>query len=251
MENRIDKVIHLAARAGVRASLEDPILYEEVNVNGTLKLLELSRDFNVKNFVFASSSSVYGGNTKLPFSEEDPVNTPISPYAATKRAGELLCYSYHKLFKIPITCLRFFTVYGPAGRPDMALFKFVKLVNEGKEIPVFGHGDMKRSFTYIDDIVAGVIASLDRDFEFEIINLGGGETTELSVFIDIIEKELGKKANRILLPMQPGDMRITWADCSKAERLLDYKPKIPIDRGIKLFVEWFKEYYGVRENEVR
>lgn len=244
MENKIDKVIHLAARAGVRASISDPLLYEEVNINGTVKLLELAKEFKITNFIFASSSSVYGDTMKLPFSEEDPVNNPISPYGATKRAGELLCYIYHHLYKIPITCLRFFTVYGPSGRPDMALFKFTKFISEGKEIPVFGHGNMKRNFTYISDIVDGVIAAVDKNLDFEIINLGGSETIDLKVFIEIIEKELGKKAKKKQLPMQPGDVRATWADCSKAERLLGYEPKVQLEEGIKLFVEWFKEYYA-------
>lgn len=243
VENKIDKIIHLAARVGVRASLEDPILYEEVNVNSTVKLLELAKEFRVKNFVFASSSSVYGDSTKLPFSEDDPVDKPISPYGVTKRAGELLCYSYNRLYNIPITCLRFFTVYGPKGRPDMALFKFTKLISDGNEIPVFGHGDMKRNFTYVDDIVNGVIACLDRELGFEIINLGGGETTELKTFIEVIEKEVGRTAKWKSLEMQPGDMKVTWADCSKAKRLLGYKPRVSIEEGIKLFVQWFKEYH--------
>ena len=244
IENKIDKVIHLAARAGVRSSISNPLLYEEVNINGTLKLLELAKEFKIKNFIFASSSSVYGETMKLPFSEKNPCNSPISPYGATKCAGELLCYTYHCLYKIPITCLRFFTVYGPKGRPDMALFKFTKLISEGKEIPVFGQGNMKRNFTYISDIVDGIVAAADKNLNFEIINLGGSETIDLKVFIKIIEKAFGKKAKKKQLPMQPGDVRTTWADCSKAERLLDYAPKIKIEEGIKLFVEWFKEYYG-------
>ena len=244
MENKIDKIIHLAARVGIRASIEKPVLYEEVNVNGTVKMLELAKEYKIKNFVFASSSSVYGGNTKLPFSEEDPVNNPISPYGATKRAGELLCYTYHHTYDIPITCLRFFTVCGPKGRPDMALFYFTKLINEGKEIPVFGNGKMKRNFTYVGDIVDGVITSLDKNLDFEIINLGSTETTELNTFIEMIERELGKKAKKRFLHTPPGDMKVTWADCSKAERLLGHKSKVKTQDTVKFFVRWFKDQYG-------
>jgi UDP-glucuronate 4-epimerase len=248
-DNHIDKVIHLAARAGVRASIDNPLLYGDVNINGTINLLELTRNFQIKNFVFASSSSVYGNTSKIPFSEDDPITLPISPYGVTKRAGELLSYTYHHLYKIPITCLRFFTVYGPRGRPDMALFKFTKLICEGKEIPVFGHGNMKRNFTYIDDIVTGVIAALDKNLEFEIINLGGSETIDLTVFIETIERKLGKKARKNNLSMQPGDMTVTWADCSKAEQLLGYKPTVSIEEGIGSFIQWYKKYYKVEESK--
>jgi UDP-glucuronate 4-epimerase len=239
--HKIDKVAHLAARAGVRASLQNPFIYEEVNVKGTLNLLELSKD--VKNFVFASSSSVYGGNKKIPFSESDPVDNQISPYGATKKAGEVLCHCYNYLYNIPISCLRFFTVYGPSGRPDMALFKFTKAISEGKTIDVYGNGKMKRDFTYVDDVVAGILAALDNNYPFEIFNLGNSNTVELMYFISLIEGELGKKAKINFLPMQPGDVPVTYADISKAKKMLGFVPKTKIEKGVRLFIDWYKDYY--------
>lgn len=241
-ENKIDKVVHLAARAGVRPSIKYPLLYEEVNIKGTLNLLELSK--NVKNFVFASSSSVYGNNKKVPFSEIDNVDNPISPYAATKKSGELLCYTYHHLYNIPITCLRFFTVYGPRGRPDMAVYKFTKAIKEGKSIEIYGDGTSKRDYTYIEDILQGIISALENNLSYEIINLGESKTVELNYLVSIIEKEIGKKAKIIKMSLQPGDVDITYADISKANKLLGYNPKTPIESGIKKFVEWFEKENG-------
>ncbi|PIU67676.1 MAG: epimerase [Armatimonadetes bacterium CG07_land_8_20_14_0_80_40_9] len=233
-------VVHLAARAGVRPSLLNPHLYEEVNVGGTLNLLELSRD-NIENFVFASSSSVYGVNSKIPFSEDDPIEKPVSPYAATKRAAELLCYTYHHLYNIPLVCLRFFTAYGPRQRPDMAIHKFTKLIDEGKKITMFGSGSSRRDYTYISDIIEGVISSLHKEFSFEVINLGNSRTVELRHLISLIEKGLRKKAKVKQLPDQLGDVPITYAKIDKAKRLLGYKPKVKIEEGIEKFIFWYKK----------
>lgn len=242
-QHSIHRIAHLAARAGVRYSLLHPDLYQQVNVGGTLNVLECARRFEVGQMVFASTSSVYGGNTKIPFSETDPVDTPISPYAATKRAAELLCYTYHHLYKFPVTVLRFFTVYGPWGRPDMALFKFTKAILEGEPIEVFNGGDMRRDFTYIDDIVSGVVEALERPLGFETINLGNSHSEALEDFIALLEKALGLKAQRKNLPMQPGDVPATYADISKAQRLLGFSPQTKIQDGIPRFVEWYKGYY--------
>lgn len=236
--NRISKVVHLAARAGVRPSLENPILYEDVNVRGTMHLLELSK--NVKNFIFASSSSVYGNNKKTPFSEHDNVDKAISPYAATKKAGEVMCHVYHHLYNIPISCLRFFTVYGPSGRPDMATYKFTKWIDEEKELLRFGDGHSKRDYTYVDDIIDGVISALDKQFEYEIFNLGNSHPIELNYFINVIEEELGKRAKITKLPTQPGDVSITYADISKSKKMLNFQPKVSIEDGIAKFVRWYK-----------
>jgi len=240
-KHKIDKVIHLAARAGVRFSIERPDLYEESNVQGTINLLELSKEYNVQNFVFASSSSVYGNNKKIPFSETDDVNKPISPYAASKRACELFCFTYHHLFNLKITCLRFFTVYGPRGRPDMAPYLFTKAIIEGTPIKQFGDGSSKRDYTYIDDIVQGVLSALDKNLNFEIINLGNSSPVSLNEFISTVEEAVGKKATKKILPMQPGDVPITYADITKAKRLLNYSPKTSLKEGIKKFVDWYKE----------
>jgi len=234
-----DKILHLAARAGVRPSIEDPLLYEDVNVRGTLNLLELTKEFKIRHFVFASSSSVYGNNKKVPFSESDPVDNPISPYAATKKAGELLCYAYHGLYKINITCLRFFTVYGPRGRPDMAPYLFTRLISQGKPIEMFGNGTSKRDYTYVGDIVSGIIAALDRELGYEIINLGNSQTVELRKLISVIEQNLGKKARIISKPEQPGDVPLTYSDISKAKKLLGYAPRTSIEDGMKAFIEWY------------
>ena len=242
-EQKIDKVCHLAARAGVRASLLDPFLYEEVNVRGTLNLLECAKEFGIENFVYASSSSVYGGNKKIPFSESDPVDNPISPYAATKKTCELLAHTYHHLYKLRTTGLRYFTVYGPWGRPDMALFKFTRLIKKGEPIEVYNFGKMKRDFTFIDDIVAGTISSLDKNLDYEIINLGNNHTEELSYFIECIEKELGKQAIKELKEIPPGDVPQTYANIEKAKTLLGFEPKTRITEGIKEFISWYQQYY--------
>ena len=236
-----DVIVHLAARAGVRPSLLEPKLYVETNVNGTMNLLDRAREFGVKQFVFGSSSSVYGINSKLPFSEDDNIFQPISPYAATKAAGELLCHTYTHLYDIRTVCLRFFTVYGARQRPDLAIHKFTKLITEGKPIQVFGDGSSRRDYTYIDDIIQGVRAAIDYDGSMhEVFNLGESETTELSRLIELIEASLGKNAVIDRQPMQPGDVPITFADISKARRLLNYDPKTKIEEGIPKFVEWFE-----------
>lgn len=236
-----DKIVHLAAKVGVRPSIENPFIYEEVNIKGTLNLLELARRYKIENFVYASSSSVYGGNKKIPFSENDPINFPISLYGATKKAAELLCYSYHHLYNLNVTCLRFFTVYGPRGRPDMAPYKFTELILEEKELPMFGDGSSQRDYTYIDDIINGIIACLDKKFGYEIINLGNSHPIFLKDFIKIIEEATGKKAKIKQLPTQSGDMTITYADISKAKKLLGYDPKIRPEEGMKRFIKWYKK----------
>lgn len=239
-ENEFDVIVHLAARAGVRPSLKEPKLYAETNINGTLNLLELARDYEIKQFVFGSSSSVYGENEKLPFAEDDPIFHPISPYAATKAAGEMICHTYSHLFDIRTVCLRFFTVYGARQRPDLAIHKFSKLIWEGKPITVFGDGSTRRDYTYIDDIISGVRAAMDYDASMhEVFNLGESETTELSRLIELLEQSLGKEAIIDRQPMQPGDVPITYADISKARNLLGYDPQTKIEQGIPKFVEWF------------
>ena len=237
-ENDIEKIVHLAAKVGVRPSIEEPMLYEDVNVRGTLNLLELCKEHKVRNFIFGSSSSVYGNIEKVPFSEDD-VPKPISHYGASKRSAELLCHVYSSLYGIPITCLRFFTVYGPRQRPDMAIHKFMELIDQGKEITVYGNGTSKRDYTYIDDIVTGIVNSLEKEFPFEIFNLGDSRTVELRELISLIEKELGKRAMIRKLPAQLGDMLITYANISKARKILGYNPKVSLEAGIKVFVEWY------------
>lgn len=243
---KFDKVCHLAAQAGVRYSLENPFAYISSNDVGTLNLLECCRQYDVKDFVFASSSSVYGGNTKIPFSEDDNVDKPISLYAATKKSNELMAHVYHHLFGIRCTGLRFFTVYGEFGRPDMAMWIFTKNIIEGKPIDVFNFGKMKRDFTYISDVVDGVVKAVMNPFDYEIINLGNHKPVELLYFISIIEKELGKKAITEMLPMQPGDVPATYADNSKAKKLLGWEPSTSIEEGVKRFVRWFKEYNKIK-----
>ena len=238
-ENSIDVVCHIAARAGVRPSLQDPVLYEEVNCLGTLNLLEAAKQHPVKNFVFASSSSVYGINSKVQFSEDDPISKPISPYASTKRASELMAFTYSHLYKVPVTNLRFFTVYGERGRPEMAVANFTRLIYEGKEIAVNGDGTAKRDFTYIGDILQGVAASIYKPFPYEIINLGESRVVEVNYLISLIEKNLGKKAKIKYLPPAPGDVPITYADISRAKKLLGYEPKVQIEEGIERYVKWF------------
>jgi UDP-glucuronate 4-epimerase len=242
-ENQIDQVCHLAAQAGVRYSLENPFAYENANNLGTLTLLEASRHTGVKSFVFASSSSVYGGNTKSPFSEKDPVDKPISLYAATKKYNELMAYTYHHLYGMSCTGLRFFTVYGPWGRPDMALFKFTKNILAGEPIDVYNHGKMKRDFTYISDIVNGVVAALEKNYPYEIFNLGNSNQVELSYYIECIEREAGKKAKKNLLPLQPGDVPETSADISHARKLLDFSPKVNVEEGVRNFLQWYQQYF--------
>ncbi len=238
--HNITEVVHLAARAGVRYSLENPMLYQDVNVKGTINLLEVIRNYNVRNFVFGSSSSVYGINSKVPFNENDKIDKPVSPYAATKRAAELFCFTYHHLYDIPITCLRFFTVYGPRQRPDMAIHKFTSLIDQGKEITMFGDGKSKRDYTYVSDIIDGIAAAIYNPFGFEIFNLGDSKTVELQYLISLIEENLGKKAIIKHLPDQPGDVPITYADITKATNILGYQPKVSIEDGIEKFVSWFK-----------
>src|SRR5262249_10883170 len=240
-EGNFDCIVHLAARAGVRPSLKEPTLYTETNINGTQNLLELARQQGVPQFVFGSSSSVYGINSKIPFSEDDPIFRPISPYAATKAAGELLCHTYSHLYNFRTVCLRFFTVYGARQRPDLAIHKFTKLISEGKAIPVFGDGSTRRDYTYIDDIIQGVRAAMDFDGSLhEVLNVGESETTELKRLIELIEEALGKRAIIDQQPMQPGDVPITYADIAKARELLEYNPQTKIEEGIPRFVEWFK-----------
>jgi len=239
--NNFDCVVHLAARAGVRPSLSEPQLYTETNINGTVNLLELARHHNIKQFVFGSSSSVYGINAKVPFSEDDPIRQPISPYAATKGAGELLCHTYSHLYGMRCVCLRFFTVYGPRQRPDLAIHKFAKLITQGKPIPVFGDGKTRRDYTYVDDIINGVTAAIDYDqSNYEVINLGESRTVELNELISLLEKELDTHAIIDRQAPQPGDVPQTFADISKARTLLGYQPKTQIEEGLHRFVEWFR-----------
>ena len=241
-EQDFDCIVHLAARAGVRPSLSQPGLYAETNINGTLNLLELARLRNIKQFVFGSSSSVYGINAKVPFSEDDPVRQPISPYAATKTAGELLCHTYSHLYGLRCICLRFFTVYGPRQRPDLAIHKFASLLTSGQPIPVFGDGTTRRDYTYIDDIIAGVLAAVDfKASDYEVINLGESRTVELRELISLLERGLDANAVIERLPPQPGDVPQTFADITKARRILGYDPKTQIEEGIRRFTEWFRE----------
>ena len=236
-----DIVVHLAARAGVRPSLQEPILYEDTNCIGTLRLLEAARRWGPEIFIFGSSSSVYGINDKVPFAEVDEVNQPISPYATTKRAGELLCYNYHHLYGMRLACLRFFTVYGPAQRPEMAIHKFTDLLAKGQAVSMYGDGESRRDYTYIDDIIDGVVASMDTAPPFEILNLGGAETTSLSDLIHWIAEELEVEPIIERLPDQPGDVPITYADVTKAARVLGYSPKVPIREGLRRFVAWYRQ----------
>lgn len=243
-------IIHLAAQAGVRYSLENPYAYVEANVMGQLVMLEAARRAKgLKHFVYASSSSVYGGNTELPFAVDQRVDSPVSLYAATKRSGELMAHTYSHLYRMPTTGLRFFTVYGPWGRPDMAAYLFADAIEAGQPIRVFNNGQMRRDFTFIEDIVAGVLAALDHPPAdggavppFKLYNLGNSRTEELSHFIAVLETALGKKAVRRLEPIQPGDVPATSADIEASRRELGFDPKTPIDVGIPKFVEWYKGY---------
>ncbi len=238
-------VVHLAARAGVRPSLRQPILYEDVNCIGTLRLLEAARLHGPANFVFGSSSSVYGINEKVPFAEDDPVEQPISPYATTKRTGELLCYNYHHLYGLRTSCLRFFTVFGPAQRPEMAIHKFTDLLARGETVPLYGDGSSRRDYTYVDDIIDGVVAAMDLAPGFEIFNLGGAETTALADLVRWLAEELAVEPRIEYLPDQPGDVPITYADVSKAGRMLGYSPQVPIREGLRRFVAWYRRHRAV------
>ncbi len=238
---KFDQVIHLAARAGVRPSLAQPALYQRVNVEGTVNVLEAARKTGVKKITLASSSSVYGVNSKVPFSEADPIVSAISPYAASKLAGEALGHVYHHIYGLDVVMLRFFTVYGPRQRPDLAIHKFTKLIDAGQPIPVFGDGSSARDHTFIADIVDGVLACTKKEFGFEIFNLGESQVIRLDRLIALIEAALGKRAVIDRQPLQPGDVPITYADISKARRLLGYQPQVPAEKGIPIFVDWFRK----------
>ncbi len=238
---KFDQVIHLAARAGVRPSLEEPALYQRVNVEGTVNILEATRKSGCKKITIASSSSVYGVNAKTPFSERDPIFSAISPYAASKLACEALGHVYHHIYGLDVIMLRFFTVYGPRQRPDLAIHKFAKLISAGQPIPVFGDGSTARDYTFISDIVDGIEACTRKEFGFEIFNLGESQTVTLSRLIELLEKSLGKKAIIDRQPAQPGDVPITFADVSKARAKLGYDPRVKIEQGIPQFVEWFNK----------
>jgi UDP-glucuronate 4-epimerase len=241
---KFDQVIHLAARAGVRPSLEQPALYQRVNVEGAVNVLEGARRNGVKKIIIASSSSVYGVNSKVPFSESDPIFSVISPYAASKLACEALGHVYHHVHKMDVAMLRFFTVYGPRQRPDLAIRKFATLIDAGRPIPVFGDGGAARDHTYITDIVDGVVAGTQKEFGYEIFNLGESQTVKLNHLIELLEGAFGKKAVIDRQPVQPGDVPITFADITKARAKLGYDPKIKIEQGIKLFAEWFRKSHS-------
>ncbi|NNE30405.1 MAG: SDR family NAD(P)-dependent oxidoreductase, partial [Saprospiraceae bacterium] len=248
-DHPIDVVIHLAAQAGVRPSIENPQLYYDVNVMGTVNLLEAMRSAGCTKMIFGSSSSVYGNNEKVPFSESDPVDNPISPYAATKKAGELLCHTFHHLYGMDILCLRFFTVYGPSQRPEMAIPKFTQAILEGRSITMFGDGNSERDYTYVGDIVQGIVLAMDKVKGFDIINLGESKTIPLKNQIQLIEKETGRMANIQQLPMQPGDVQRTNADISRAKEFLGYDPKVDIETGIRNYVAWHIE--NVKSRDLR
>jgi UDP-glucuronate 4-epimerase len=238
---KFDTIVHLAAQAGVRPSIRQPKLYAETNIIGTLNLLELARLHGVKQFIFGSSSSVYGNSSRIPFNEDDPISKPISPYSATKASAEQMCHTYSHLYDLRCICLRFFTCYGARQRPDLAIHKFAALMMEDESIPVFGDGSTKRDYTYIEDTIDGIRAAIDYDeTDFEIINLGRSEVVELRKLIEILEYELNKKAIIDMLPLQPGDVDETLADISKAKRLLGYDPNTKIEKGIRKFAEWFR-----------
>jgi len=239
--HRPQRIVHLAAKAGVRPSLENPAAYVESNVHGTLNLLLACRRFSPEHFVFASSSSVYGKDVQAACAEEAPTDSPASPYGATKKAGEVLCFTYHQLLKIPITCLRLFTVYGPRQRPDLAIHKFVRLIEAGKPVPFFGDGSSRRDYTFVEDTVSGITAALDRADGYQIYNLGRGNPVTLREMLEAVERALGKKAVLDCQPEQPGDVRTTWADISKAKTRLGYQPTVHFDEGVERFVKWWRE----------
>lgn len=234
----IDILVHMAAQAGVRGSIKNPELYTKVNVLGTLNLLEMCKKYKIKKMIFGSSSSIYG-NGEVPFSENNKVDEPISPYAATKKGAELLCYNYYHLYKIPITCLRFFTVYGPRQRPEMAIHKFTRLMNDNELIPIYGDESSSRDYTYITDILDGIKSAIKKDLGFEIINLGSSDPIKLLDLVNLIQEKMGKEAKLSFLPPQSGDVERTYADVSKAEKLLGYSPKVSIEEGIEKFVKWY------------
>ena len=240
----VGTIVHLAARAGVRPSIEDPVLYTQVNVEGTVAMLELARRLGVKPFVFGSSSSVYGDTSAVPFREDEPAATPISPYAASKRAGELLCHAYAHLHGLAVVCLRFFTVYGPRQRPDLAIHKFARLMAAGEPIPFFGDGSTRRDYTYVDDIVQGIEGAIayaaGRDASFEVFNLGESDTVPLARLVELLGQAMGVTPTLERLPAQPGDVERTYADISRARAMLGYTPRVPIEEGIPRFVEWFR-----------
>jgi UDP-glucuronate 4-epimerase len=242
-KENFDLVINLAAQAGVRYSIENPDVYIQSNTVGFHYLLEACRYHPVKHLVHASSSSVYGSNAKIPFSEDDKADTPVSLYAATKKSNELMAHSYSHLYQIPITCLRFFTVYGPWGRPDMAPMLFVKAILEGKPINVFNNGEMSRDFTFVGDIVQGIyLASMKVESNYTILNIGNGSPVNLMNFIDVMEDKIGQKATKNFMPMQPGDVKETWANIDKLASIYNYKPKVNIEEGVSNFIKWVKEY---------
>ncbi len=241
IEFKPDILVHLAARAGVRPSLIDPASYFDVNVMGTLNILELMKKNRIRKMLFASSSSVYGNNKKIPFSESDNVDFPVSPYAASKKAGELLCHTYHHLYTMDIYCLRFFTVYGPRQRPDLAINKFTRELLAGREIPLFGDGTTSRDYTHIEDIVQGIIKAVERVKGFEIFNLGESKTISLTGLVSLLEKATAKKAATIYLPLQEGDVICTYADIRKAKKMLGYNPVVDIETGIKRYINWYNE----------
>lgn len=235
----VGTVVHLAARAGVRPSIAEPALYADVNLNGTMQVLEACRRHGVRSLIFGSSSSVYGNNEKVPFSEADPVDHPVSPYAATKKAGELLCHAHHHVFGLSVACLRFFTVYGPRQRPEMAIHRFARLLRDGREIEQYGDGGSARDYTYVSDIVDGIVRAIDRCSGYHVWNLGGSKTTRLADLVAMIASGLGVEPRVQRLPPQAGDVERTWADIERARRELEWEPEIGLDRGLSLFLEWF------------
>ena len=239
-KTKVDFAVHLAARAGVRPSIADPLLYQDVNIRGTIVLLEACKEHGIQNFIFASSSSVYGENQRIPFIEKDLDIQPISPYGATKRAGELLCYFYHHLYGMNIACLRIFTAYGPRQRPEMAIHKFTCFIDQGEKIPIYGDGSSRRDYTFIDDLIDGILGVIHYHKGFEIYNLGESQTTSLRELIQLIEEALSKKANTEMLEPQPGDVSVTYADITKAKQMLKYHPKVKMKEGIQRFVEWYR-----------
>ena len=244
-EFKPDVICHLAAQAGVRYSLKYPQTYVDNNISATINVLEIARKKGVKDIIFASTSSVYGLGDKMPYVEDMPIDSTISVYSATKRSCELLLHAYHKLYGIRARILRFFTVYGPWGRPDMALFKFTKSILNGEKIKIFNNGEMCRDFTYVDDIVSGFVSSINNKYEFEIINLGNGNPVSLLDFIDVIESSLEIKARKEFMPMQPGDVPKTWADISKAKNLLNFIPKTNVNKGVQSFLHWYRLFYKI------
>ncbi|MBW1779473.1 MAG: NAD-dependent epimerase [Deltaproteobacteria bacterium] len=243
-QHRVTEICNLAAQAGVRHSLKDPFSYQKSNLEGFLNILELAREYRVANLVYASSSSVYGKNRKSPYSVDDRVDHPISLYAATKKANELMAHAYSHLFEIPCTGLRYFTVYGPWGRPDMALFLFTDAILKNRPITVFNYGNMKRDFTYIDDIIDGTVRAIERPVPYDLFNLGNCNSVGLMDFIRIVEEELGKEAEKKMMPLQPGDVPETVADIQRAKEQLGFNPRTPLREGIRAFLAWYREYYG-------